>query len=106
MNGSSFMLVCALAFATTATLANPGLANRYACVACHQADRKSAGPSWRDVAVKYADGSKTAGELAESIRRGGAGRWGSLPMPAQPALSEADSRTLAEWVLGHAEPKR
>lgn len=32
----------------------------------------------------------------------GSGKWGPVPMPAQAALSEADARTLAEWILAGA----
>lgn len=81
--------------------ASEALAGKYACVACHQAERQLVGPAWKDIAAKYADGSKTAAQLAASIRQGGSGKWGPVPMPAQPALSEADARALAVWVLGH-----
>ena len=43
-----------------------------------------------------------AATLAASIRKGGSGKWGPVPMPAQAALSEADARTLAEWILAGA----
>ena len=34
---------------------------------------------------------------------GGSGKWGAIPMPAQPALGDADLKTLATWVLGGAQ---
>ena len=42
-------------------------------------------------------------KVTESIRKGGTGKWGQIPMPAQPALSEADAKTLADWVLSGAK---
>ena len=95
-------LACSLAAAAfcTPALANLQLAQKNACVACHQAERKLVGPSYAEIAKRYAGQANAVATLAESIRKGGSGKWGPVPMPAQPNLSEADARTLAEWVLG------
>jgi cytochrome c len=55
------------------------------------------------VAKKYAGQKDAATTLAQSIKGGGAGKWGPVPMPSQPALSEADALTLANWVLAGAK---
>ncbi len=94
-----------LALAVTSAHASEALASRYACIGCHQAAMRTVGPSWNEIAAKYADGSKSAEQLADSIKRGGSGKWGAVPMPAQPALSNADALTLAKWVLGHRQSK-
>jgi cytochrome c551/c552 len=67
-------LICisALTFAAAAADANEALAKKYACAACHQTDRKVIGPTWKDVATKYADGSVTAAQLAVIIKNGSA----------------------------------
>lgn len=93
-------LSAVLPFTAHASLA---LAQKNACVACHAAERKLVGPAYRDVAKKYAGDKDAAAKLTASIRAGGAGKWGPVPMPAQPNLSEADARTLAIWVLGGAK---
>ena len=77
--------------------ADQALATKNNCMACHAVDKKLVGPAYRDVAKKYAGTS--ADTLAASIRKGGAGRWGQIPMPAQAQLSEADARKLAAWIL-------
>ncbi|MBT2305098.1 c-type cytochrome [Variovorax paradoxus] len=105
MKKLSLILVLA-ASAVTAAEASEGLAAKYACVACHQASTKVVGPPWKDIAAKYVDGSTTALQLAESIKRGGSGKWGAIPMPPQPAVSDADARELASWILGQKEQKR
>jgi len=64
--------------------ADQALAQKNACMACHAADKKLVGPAFQDVA---------------SIKAGGFGKWGPVPMPAQPALSDADTQTLAAWIL-------
>ena len=80
-------------------VASDALASRVASGACHQAERKTIGPPWKDIATKYADGSKSAAQIAATIRAGSKGTWGPVPMPPQPAVSEADAATLAAWVL-------
>lgn len=77
------------------------LARQHNCMACHAVDKKLVGPAYQEVARKYA--GRSADELARSIRAGGSGKWGPVPMPAQAALSEADAKTLAAWVLGGAK---
>ena len=93
--------VAALALAATSlpALANLALAQKHACVACHAVDKKIVGPAYQDVAKKYAGQKDAAALVADSIRKGGAGKWGPVPMPAQPALSDADAAALAAWVL-------
>jgi cytochrome c len=96
-------LAVALAATTLPARANLELAQKNACTACHAADKKIVGPSYQDVAKKYAGQKDAVAALSESIRKGGAGKWGPVPMPAQPALSDADVKTLATWVLGGAK---
>jgi cytochrome c len=76
------------------------LAQKNSCTACHAPDRKLVGPSWKDIAAKHPG---RAEYLAEKIRTGGSGTWGSIPMPPQ-ALSETDARTLAGWLASGAKP--
>jgi cytochrome c len=79
------------------------LATKNACMGCHAVDRKVVGPAYKDVAAKY-KGTEAA-KLAASIKAGGSGKWGAIPMPPQAALSEADAKTLAEWILAGAADK-
>lgn len=97
--------VAALALAASAApaLASLALAQQKACTACHAVDKKLVGPSYADVAKKYAGQKDAAKTLAASIKAGGAGKWGPVPMPAQPGLSDADLNTLATWILGGAK---
>ncbi|MDM7456657.1 MAG: c-type cytochrome [Tepidimonas sp.] len=79
------------------------LAQKNACTGCHATDKKLVGPAYKDVAAKY-KGMKVE-ELAASIKKGGAGKWGPVPMPAQAGLSDNDAKLLAEWVLAGAPDK-
>ena len=87
----------------TPAFASLDLAKKYACTACHAVDKKLVGPSYQDVAKKYAGQKDAVAILSASIRKGGSGKWGPVPMPAQPAPSDAEIKALAEWVLGGAK---
>ena len=80
--------------------ADQALATKNQCMACHAVDKKLAGPSYRDVAKRYAGNSQAQDLLTRSIKTGGQGKWGAIPMPAQTKWSEEDSRKLATWILG------
>ena len=98
-----------LAAAALATLvaspamANLALAQKNACMACHAVDKKLVGPAYQDVAKKYAGQKDAVDALVKSIKAGGSGKWGAVPMPAQAALSDTDAKTLATWILGGAK---
>jgi cytochrome c len=89
--------------AATSAHASKELANKSACMACHAAEKKVLGPAYLEVAKKYAGQKDAVAVLAASIKAGGSGKWGAIPMPAQAALSDADAKTLAAWILGGAK---
>ena len=107
----------------------PELAKKSGCTACHTIDKKLVGPAWRDVAKAYnkvgATGTavdpaaykaskkvadilaenkaKTAEEwLVQKVAKGGKGNWfDTTAMTANsPKVSDADIKTLVEFVLG------
>jgi cytochrome c len=69
------------------------------CLACHYVDKRKYGPSFQQVAAKYADQKNAAEVLAKKIRRGGTGVWGQDVMPPQPQVSAAEARVIAAYVL-------
>jgi cytochrome c len=96
-----FSLLAALlaAFVASPALASPDLAQKKNCLACHAADKKLVGPSYKDVAAKYAGQKDAADKLADKIVKGSTGVWGAVPMPANPQVSAAEAKQLAAWVL-------
>ena len=103
---TSFM--SCISFAVLATLsmaahANKALAVKSGCLGCHATATKLVGPSYEDVAAKYTGQPDARDTLAQSIRKGGAGKWGEMPMPPQAQLSQADAKKLAAWILGGAK---
>ena len=102
------MLICKAVAAGLATsgllsagsaFASEDLFKKSNCMACHAIDQKRVGPSMKQVAAKYSGDGGAADMLAKKIRAGGAGAWGEMPMPPQPQVSEADAKTLAEYIL-------
>ncbi len=79
---------------------DPALAllNKHNCTACHAQDRKVVGPSFNDIAKKYA--GKTD-YLRTKIKAGGSGVWGPIPMPPQSA-PDGDIQTIANWLAAGA----
>ena len=79
--------------------ADQDLAMKKNCTACHYVDKRKYGPSFQQVAAKYADQKNAAEVLAKKIRRGGTGVWGQDVMPPQPQVSATEARALATYVL-------
>jgi cytochrome c len=94
-----YLIAVILASSIGAAHASADLAKSKNCMACHAVDRKLVGPSFKDIAARYS--SKDTAQLAASIRKGGAGKWGPIPMPANPHVSDAEAAALAAWVLSH-----
>jgi cytochrome c len=96
------VLILAAAVASMSVLpawASADMAQKKNCMACHATDKKLIGPSYKDVASKYAGQKDAADKLAQKILKGGSGVWGAVPMPANPQVSEAEAKQLAAWVL-------
>jgi cytochrome c len=79
--------------------ANPDLAQRKNCLSCHAIDHKVIGPSYKDVAAKYAGQSDAVAKLVPKVMKGGSGVWGAVPMPANPQVNEAEAKQLVQWIL-------
>ena len=94
-------LICVAAAGLVAlpALANPEMAQKKNCMACHAMDKKLIGPAYKDVAAKYAGQKDAADKLAQKIQKGGSGVWGAVPMPANTQVNDTEAKELAAWVL-------
>jgi len=81
------------------------IARANACMGCHAVDRKLVGPSFQQVAEKYKGNGGAGALLSKKVKDGGSGVWGAIPMPAHPAMNDADIRTVVDWVLAGAPSK-
>lgn len=91
------LFIAASVLAASGAYAQDGLAlaNSKACMACHNVDNKIIGPAFKEIAAKYAGDAAT---IAASIKNGSTGKWGPVPMPANP-VSDEEAKTLANWIL-------
>lgn len=69
------------------------------CGACHAPNAKLVGPSIANISAKYQGQSGAVDQLMAKVKNGGAGVWGSIPMPPQSQLSDEDRKILVVWVL-------
>lgn len=84
---------------STPALADLQLATAKNCMACHAVDKKLVGPSYKDVAAKYAGQKDAADKLAGKIIKGGSGVWGPVPMPANAQVNPDEAKKLAAWIM-------
>ncbi|MBI1341761.1 MAG: c-type cytochrome [Terrimonas sp.] len=70
------------------------------CNTCHRIDEKLIGPSYNDIAAKYAGTSDTiVAHLAKKIIAGGSGVWGEVAMVAHPELSVEDAEAIVKYIF-------
>lgn len=69
------------------------------CTACHAVDHKVVGPSFADVAKRYAGQPGVVEKLSQKIRTGGSGIWGTLAMTPHPSFTDAQLKEIVTWVL-------
>ena len=75
------------------------------CMACHSKEKKSIGPSYRDVSNKYKGDATALEKLTKKIISGGSGVWGETAMAGHPQLSTADASEMVKYVLNIANEK-
>ena len=74
------------------------------CTTCHRLHKEAAGasigPSYSEVAAKYAPAADTTVDrLVHKIIAGGTGVWGAVPMTPHPALAPADVKVMVTYIL-------
>ena len=103
------IIVTLLAAAAAATLAagahaadakaNEALAAASGCLACHTAEKRLVGPSFKEIADRYRQDKSAETNLMQKVKAGGKGEWGDIPMPPNAHVKDADIRILAQWIL-------
>lgn len=100
---SIHLAVTLAALVSAPAWASLDLAQKNACMSCHAVDQKVLGPAFREVAKKYAGQKDAVTAVTASIKKGGSGKWGAIPMPPMEGLSDADAKALATWIVGGAK---
>jgi len=98
-------MIAALCVSTTAFAAGDGeaLFNSKKCNTCHKLDAKAVGPTLKAISAKYAEDKDAPAKLEAKVRAGGAGVWGTIPMPSIPASTASDEevKAIVAWMLSH-----
>ena len=71
------------------------------CKSCHALDKKSVGPSYKQVAEHYKDNKDAQSILMNKIKNGGSGVWGEVAMAAHPNIKDEDLSEMVSWILSH-----
>lgn len=80
--------------------------NDRGCNACHGLDEQRIGPSYRNVAARYAgDGPGQVDRLITKIRLGGGGAWGVVPMISNPNVAPDEAEKVVRWILSQRKPE-
>jgi cytochrome c5 len=69
------------------------------CSACHAVDKRIVGPAYQDVGAKYRGDKDALAKLVHKVKTGGAGVWGTIPMPPNAQVPDTDIRALVSWIL-------
>ena len=75
------------------------LMKQHGCDSCHEIDKKLIGPAFRDVAATYKGDKNASAKLQNKVKKGGAHTWGDIAMPPNILASDADIKTLVDWIL-------
>ncbi|MCE7065784.1 PQQ-dependent sugar dehydrogenase [Dyadobacter sp. CY326] len=76
------------------------------CKACHFQDKKSIGPSFKEVAAKYKSNAQAVDMLSDKIIKGGAGVWGETAMSAHPSIGLPEAGQMVKYILSLANEKK
>ncbi len=69
------------------------------CKTCHNEKVQTIGPAYRQVAERYPWNEETVTALANKVKAGGSGIWGSQAMSAHPELPVADAMEMVRYIL-------
>jgi len=69
------------------------------CKTCHTVDHKLVGPSYEDVAKKFAGQADAEQTLIDAVKKGHVGTWGQVPMPPHPSMPDSEIKTIVDWIL-------
>lgn len=73
------------------------------CMGCHKMEGKLVGPGFVEVAKKYKGDAGAAAKLETKVAKGGAGVWGTMPMPAMSTIKAEDIKAMVTFILAQAK---
>jgi len=73
------------------------------CMGCHKMEGKLVGPGFMEVAKKYKGDATAQAKLETKVAKGGAGVWGTMPMPAMNNVKPEDTKAMIAYILAMAK---
>lgn len=75
------------------------------CMACHAVDARRIGPSYKEIAKRYAGQKDVEAMLAEKIIKGSKGAWkqelkAEVLMPPNARVKPEEAARIVQWILG------
>lgn len=74
------------------------------CQACHNEERKTVGPAYKEIADRYDTSAATRANLIQKIIDGGSGSWGDIPMSPHPDLMPNDAGLMVSYIFSLKTP--
>ncbi len=93
MIAAASLMVAGSAFADVALLKKGN------CMGCHKMEGKLVGPGFAEIAAKYKGDAGAAAKLETKVAKGGAGVWGTMPMPAMNNVKPEDVKAMVAFIL-------
>jgi len=93
------MILAAAVAVSVPALANQELADANKCKKCHRVDVAKDGPSFKEIAQKYAGQDDAVKKLVNKVMKGSSGVWGKDEMPENKKITKGDAKTIVEWIL-------
>ncbi|WP_232424962.1 c-type cytochrome [Algoriphagus resistens] len=69
------------------------------CAECHKSDKKAKGPAFQDIAKRYPIKQVYIDLLAQKVKSGSRGSWGSPIMPPHPRITDEDAKAMVSYIL-------
>ncbi len=83
----------------SANLVGKALLEGSDCKACHNITEKSVGPTFKQIADKYAGNDGSIKTLVDKVIKGGSGVWGDLMMSPHPQLTTDETEKMIRYIF-------
>lgn len=101
---SAVVAIMLLAASAIAMAESPKeLAQKYGCMACHNAKTNLVGPAFNAIAAKYRLKPDAREKLIRKLKMGGTGEWGVEEQPpyVEEITDQNHYKILIDWVLSY-----
>jgi len=69
------------------------------CFTCHEMGNNNVGPSFQNIADRYANDNPTKEVLIQKVQKGSTGTWGNSIMNPHPQLADNEINTMLDYVF-------